>query len=105
MSLLCGCFHCYEPSVEVSDVFLRGVDISLQLVEHRLNRVQLGHDDGYLPCIRFGIFLEVSADKIDSILGISIPVEEMVSILIDYILVGRKDPLTKETPVEIHWNF
>jgi hypothetical protein len=31
--------------------------------------------------------------------------KEMVSILIDYILVGRKDPLTKETPVEIHWNF
>ena len=31
--------------------------------------------------------------------------KEMVSILIDYILVGRTDPLTKETPVEIHWNF
>lgn len=31
--------------------------------------------------------------------------KEMVSILIDYILVGRKEPLTKETPVEIHWNF
>jgi len=31
--------------------------------------------------------------------------KEMVSVLIDYILVGRTDPLTKETPVEIHWNF
>lgn len=30
---------------------------------------------------------------------------EMVSILIDYILVGKKDPVTKYTPVEIHWNF
>ena len=31
--------------------------------------------------------------------------KEMVSVLIDYILVGRTDPLTKETPLEIHWNF
>lgn len=31
--------------------------------------------------------------------------KEMVSILIDYILVGKKDPVTKYTPVEIHWNF
>lgn len=31
--------------------------------------------------------------------------KEMVSILIDYILVGKRDPVTKETPVEIHWNF
>ncbi len=31
--------------------------------------------------------------------------KEMVEILIDHILVGRRDPLTKETPVEIHWNF
>lgn len=31
--------------------------------------------------------------------------KEMVSILIDYILVGKRDPLTKYTPVEIHWNF
>lgn len=30
---------------------------------------------------------------------------EMVDILIDYILVGKRDPLTKYTPVEIHWNF
>lgn len=31
--------------------------------------------------------------------------KEMVSILIDYILVGKRNPLTKYTPVEIHWNF
>ena len=31
--------------------------------------------------------------------------KEMVSILIDYILVGKRDPVTKNTPVEIHWNF
>ena len=31
--------------------------------------------------------------------------KEMVSVLVDYILVGRRDPLTKETTVEIHWNF
>lgn len=31
--------------------------------------------------------------------------KEKVSILIDYILVGRRDPVTKYTPVEIHWNF
>lgn len=31
--------------------------------------------------------------------------KEMVNILIDYILVGKRDPVTKETPVEIHWNF
>ena len=37
--------------------------------------------------------------------GTRILSKEMFSILIDYILVGRKDPLTKETPVEIHWNF
>lgn len=30
---------------------------------------------------------------------------EMVDFLIDHILVGKWDPLTKETPVEIHWNF
>ena len=30
---------------------------------------------------------------------------ETVEILIDYILVGKKDPVTKEVPVEIHWNF
>ena len=37
--------------------------------------------------------------------GTRILSKEMVLLLIDYILVGRKDPLTKETPVEIHWNF
>lgn len=31
--------------------------------------------------------------------------KEMVSALIDYIEVGRKDPVTKCTPVIIHWNF
>ncbi len=31
--------------------------------------------------------------------------KEMVDILIDYILVGRRNPDTKDTPVEIHWNF
>ena len=31
--------------------------------------------------------------------------KEMVTVLIDHILVGRRDPITKETPVEIHWNF
>lgn len=31
--------------------------------------------------------------------------KEMVTVLIDHIFVGRHDPLTKETPVEIHWNF
>lgn len=25
--------------------------------------------------------------------------------LIDYILVGKRDPITKERPIEIHWNF
>ena len=30
---------------------------------------------------------------------------EMVNILIDHIEVGKRDPLTKYTPVEIHWNF
>ena len=31
--------------------------------------------------------------------------KEMVSVLVDYILVGRRDPVTKETPIEIHWNY
>jgi hypothetical protein len=31
--------------------------------------------------------------------------KEMVSVLIDYIEVGKKDPVTKFTPVIIHWNF
>lgn len=31
--------------------------------------------------------------------------KEMVSVLVDHILVGRRDPLTKQTPIEIHWNF
>lgn len=30
---------------------------------------------------------------------------EMVDILIDYIQVGKRDPVTKYTTVEIHWNF
>ena len=30
---------------------------------------------------------------------------EMVAILIDYIEVGKKDPVSKETQVVIHWNF
>lgn len=30
---------------------------------------------------------------------------EIVEILIDYILVGKKDPVTKNIPIEIHWNF
>ena len=30
---------------------------------------------------------------------------EMVDILIDHITVGKRDPYTKEIPVEIHWNF
>ena len=31
--------------------------------------------------------------------------KEMVSIFIDYILIGKRDTITKETPVEIHWNL
>ena len=31
--------------------------------------------------------------------------KEMVSVLVDHILVGRRDPLTRQTPIEIHWNF
>lgn len=31
--------------------------------------------------------------------------KEMVSVLIDYIEVGKKDPGTKLTPVSVHWNF
>ena len=30
---------------------------------------------------------------------------EIVEKLIDYILVGKKDSVTKEVPIEIHWNF
>lgn len=30
---------------------------------------------------------------------------QAVEMLIDYIVVGKKDPVTKEVPVEIHWNF
>lgn len=30
---------------------------------------------------------------------------EIVETLIDYILVGKKDPVTKNVPIEIHWNF
>ncbi len=29
----------------------------------------------------------------------------IVETLIDYIRVGKKDPITKEVPIEIHWNF
>lgn len=31
--------------------------------------------------------------------------KEMINTLVDYILVGKKDPISKETPIEIHWNF
>lgn len=31
--------------------------------------------------------------------------KEMSNVLIDCIYIGKRDPLTKETPVEIHWNF
>ena len=31
--------------------------------------------------------------------------KEMVNVLIDHILIGKRDPVTKYTPVEIHWNF
>lgn len=31
--------------------------------------------------------------------------KEMVDILIDYIEVGKIDPVTKATPIVIHWNF
>lgn len=30
---------------------------------------------------------------------------EIVDKLIDYILIGKKDPVTKNVPIEIHWNF
>ena len=30
---------------------------------------------------------------------------EMVEILIDYIIVGKRIPGTHEVPIEIHWNF
>jgi len=30
---------------------------------------------------------------------------EIVEKLIDCIYVGRKDPKTKQIPIEIHWNF
>jgi hypothetical protein len=31
--------------------------------------------------------------------------KEMVTALIDYIEVGKRDPATKTTPILIHWNF
>ncbi len=30
---------------------------------------------------------------------------ELVDKLIDYIMVGKKDPITKEVPIEIYWSF
>lgn len=31
--------------------------------------------------------------------------KEMVSVLIDSVFVGKRDPITRQTPVEIQWNF
>lgn len=30
---------------------------------------------------------------------------ELVEVLIDYILVDRRIPGTRDVPIEIHWNF
>lgn len=30
---------------------------------------------------------------------------EIVKILIDYIVIGKRIPGTKDVPIEIHWNF
>ena len=30
---------------------------------------------------------------------------EIVDLLIDHIVIYRRDPKTKQIPVEIHWNF
>ena len=30
---------------------------------------------------------------------------EIVEILIDYIVIGKRIPGTKDVPIEIHWNF
>lgn len=42
---------------------------------------------------------------VDQYVGTRHLTREMVNILIDHIEVGKRDPLTKYTPVEIHWNF
>ena len=52
--------------------------------------------------------LAVAADKkalIAKYKGSKILTKDMVNALIEYIEVGKMDPVTKETPVVIHWNF
>lgn len=52
--------------------------------------------------------LVVKADKhalITKYKNCKVLTKEMVDALINYIEIGKRDPVTKETPVVIHWNF
>jgi hypothetical protein len=52
--------------------------------------------------------LNLTADKkalIAKYKGRKALTKEMVTALIDYIKVGKRDPVTKITPIVIHWNF
>ena len=47
------------------------------------------------------------SEPLDEELSVEPPemLKDAINLLIDHILVGKRNPLTKETPVEIHWNF
>ena len=52
--------------------------------------------------------LVITADKqalIAKYNGCKTLTRDMVDALIDYIEIGKMNPVTKETPVVIHWNF
>ena len=52
--------------------------------------------------------LSIAADKqalIAKYCRSKVLTKDMVDTLIDYIEIGKMDPVTKETPVVIHWNF
>lgn len=44
-------------------------------------------------------------ERIEQYVGVEHLTRDMVEILIDYIVVGKRVPGTREVPVEIHWNF
>lgn len=55
-----------------------------------------------------GTALKLTADKkglIAKYMGVKALNKEMVSMLIDYIEIGKHDPASKTTPIVIHWNF
>ncbi len=89
----------------ITDTEFREVSMDFKTEKERL-AMQISSCQKKLKEIEITLVQKVNRKKlVQQYTGTRQLSKEMIDILVDYVLVGRRNPVTKETPVEIHWKF